>query len=80
MYILPWLLGALLSRVGDRLVNFAEPVYRLVSLDWLFRAASWLGQQLGSIVYWVGKVGEGQGWFGWVLIFLALGTVLLIIR
>jgi hypothetical protein len=80
LYVLPWLLGVLLSRVGGRLVNYAAPVYRFLSLDWLFRAGNWLGQGLSSIVYWVGQVGEGQGWFGWVLIILALGTVLLILR
>jgi len=80
IYVLPWLLGIWLARVSGRISNYLGPVYRFVSLDWLFRAANWLGQRLGGIIYWVGKVGEGQGWFGWVLVILALGIMLLIIR
>jgi hypothetical protein len=80
IYALPWVLGLLLSRLSARLAVYVEPLYRLTNLDWLFRAANWFGQRLGNLVYWVGQIGEGQGWFGWVLIILALGTMLLIVR
>ena len=80
IYVLPWLLGVWLARVSGRISNYLGPVYRFVSLDWLFHAATWLGQRLGGIIYWVGQVGEGQGWFGWVLVILALGIMLLMIR
>ena len=80
IYVLPWLIGIWLAHISNRLTNYLEPVYRLVNLNWLFQAMNWLGQRLGGIIYWVGKVGEGQGWFGWILIVLALGIMLLIIR
>lgn len=80
LYVLPWLFGVWLARISDRLAKYFEPVYRLINLNWLFHAMNWLGQRLGGAIYWVGQVGEGQGWFGWILIIMALGIMLLIIR
>jgi hypothetical protein len=80
VYLLPWLVGVWLARAGIRLAEYSEPAYRLINLDWLYRALAWLGHRLVGAVYWIGQVGEGEGWFGWVLVILALGIVLLIIR
>jgi hypothetical protein len=79
-FVLPWLLGAWLARVGSRLERPLELVQRLLRLDWLFGPASRLGQRLAGVVYWVGLVGEGEGWWGWALIILALGTIFLTVR
>jgi hypothetical protein len=80
LYVLPWLVGIWLARAGIRLANYWESVYRLVNLDWLYRALAWLGKLLVGAVHWIGQVGEGEGWFGWVLVLLALGIMLLVIR
>ena len=77
LYVLPWLLGAWLARMSVRLRNPLGRIHELVTLDWLYRAAGWAGQRLVGGVYWLGKVGEGEGWWGWVLIILAIGVILL---
>ncbi|HSR33679.1 MAG TPA: hypothetical protein VLY63_24190 [Anaerolineae bacterium] len=80
LYLLPWLLGVWLARMTSRLQGTLDRVYDAVNLDWLFRTAGWVGQRLVGGVNWIGKVGEGEGWWGWVLIILAIGIVLLGIR
>jgi hypothetical protein len=80
VYVLPWLLGLWLARGSVRLASYLEPARRLINLDWLYRAGAWLGRHLAGVVFWVGQLGEGEGWFGWVLIILALGIILLSIR
>ena len=76
LYVLPWLLGAWLARVESRLRGYLDRIQAVVSLDWLYRALDWVGRRLVGVVYWLGRVGEGEGWLGWALIILALGYIL----
>jgi hypothetical protein len=80
VYVLPWLVGGWLARVGVRLGDLTRGVRAIVDLDWLYRATSWIGQRLVGGVFWLGQVGEGEGWWGWALIILALGAILLTVR
>jgi hypothetical protein len=80
VYALPWLLGAWLARVSSHLAPYSVPVQRIVGLGWLYRGAAWVGQRLARAVGWLGLVGEGEGWWGWALVILALGTMLLTLR
>jgi hypothetical protein len=77
VYGLPWLIGAWLSRVGMRLGRGLDYMQSLVRLEWLYRIATQLAQRLAAVVYWLSMVGEGEGWWGWALIILALGTLFL---
>lgn len=78
--VLPWLLGAWLARLSGRLAEYMGVVQQAASLDWLFAGAAWLGQRITDAVYWLSRVGEGEGWWGWALIILALGAILLAVR
>ena len=80
IYVLPWLLGAWLARVSSRLETYSIPARRIVGLDWLFHGADWIGKRLAHAVGWLGLVGEGEGWWGWALVILALGTILFSLR
>jgi len=80
LFILPWLLGAWAARWNGRLMDYAALLQSVVRLDWLYRGAAWLGGQLVAPFYWLGQVGEGDGWWGWALIILALGAVFLAAR
>jgi hypothetical protein len=80
IYILPWLVGIWLARASSRLQGHLEPVRRFLELDWLWRSAGRLGRGLVVAVAWIGRLGEGEGWFGWVLIILSIGIVLLTVR
>jgi hypothetical protein len=80
VYALPWLLGAWLGRVRHSLEHFAVRVHDAVNLDWLYRTAGWASDRLVGVVRWLGLVGEGDGWWGWVLIVLALGVFLLAVQ
>jgi hypothetical protein len=80
LYVLPWLAGAWLGRYGARAGRYSAAIYRIAVLDWVYRAANWVGQQLVVAVHWLSRVGEGEGWWGWALIILLLGAMLLIIR
>jgi hypothetical protein len=80
VYALPWLLGAWLGRVRRSLEHFTLRIHNAANLDWLYRAAGWAGDRLAGIVRWLGIVGEGDGWWGWVLIVLALGVFLLAVQ
>jgi hypothetical protein len=77
IYVLPWVLGFWLARAGIYQSPYLGYVRDALSLDWLFRAGSWIGQQFGTGIYWLGRVGEGDGWWGWALIILALGAIFL---
>jgi hypothetical protein len=52
----------------------------ILNLGWLYRLAGWLGRCLEGGVYWLGQVGEGDGWWGWALIVLAVGAILFTAR
>jgi hypothetical protein len=80
VYILPWLIGSWLARVGRRVGDYAALLYRGFELDWLYSIAGWVGQRATSAIRWLGLVGEGEGWWGWALIILALGIMFLSIR
>lgn len=80
LYVLPWLLGGWLAYSGILLGNYADLLGRILALDWLFRALDWMAHRLADAIYWLGQVGEGEGWWGWALIILALGAMLLTIR
>ncbi len=77
IFVLPWLLGLWLARVGTHIERYLCVARSIINLDWFYRAATWAGQQLAGAIYWLGQVGEGEGWWGWALIILALGTILL---
>jgi hypothetical protein len=80
IFVLPWLLGSWVARTSTGLVGgrHLRSVRNLVSLAWLFRAASWSAQRLANLVHWLGQLGEGEGWWGWALIVLVLGTMYLV--
>jgi len=80
VYVLPWLIGAWLARMSRHLGSYADLASRAIGLDWLYVLAGWIGQQIMTAIRWLGLVGEGDGWWGWALIILALGTMFLIIR
>jgi formate hydrogenlyase subunit 3/multisubunit Na+/H+ antiporter MnhD subunit len=80
LFVLPWLFGAWVARWGSHLADYAPVLQAAVRLDWLYRAASWVGERLVGLFYWLGQVGEGDGWWGWALIILALGAVFLAAR
>jgi hypothetical protein len=77
IYLLPWLLGAWLARAGNQIQRYLDMAAKIANLDWFYRAAGWAGQRLVAIVYWLGRVGEGEGWWGWALIIVALAAILL---
>jgi hypothetical protein len=80
VYVLPWLLGAWLGRMRGTLGRYLDRVHAAANLDWLYSAAGWAGERLVGAIRWLGVVGEGDGWWGWVLIILALGVFLLVAR
>jgi hypothetical protein len=80
VYVLPWLLGAWLGRMRGSLGRYLARVHAAINLNWLYRAAGWAGERLAGAIGWLGVVGEGDGWWGWVLITLALGVFLLVAR
>ncbi len=77
---LPWLIGVWLARYGERAERALTVLRGVVNLDWLYRAAAWLGQWPAGALYWLGLVGEGDGWWGWALAILALGVAFLAAR
>jgi len=77
LYILPWLVGIWLASVGLRWRRLAPLVQSIVELDWLYRALSRLGNIVEGAGYWLGQVGEGEGWWGWALIVLVLAAIFL---
>jgi hypothetical protein len=77
IYVVPWLLGAWLARAGSQIGRYLELAAEVANLDWFYRAAGWVGRQLVAAIYWLGRVGEGDGWWGWALIIAALAAILL---
>jgi hypothetical protein len=76
-FLLPWIIGIWLIYVKNRSEAGLDPLWRLVGLGWVYQAADWVGQRLVAAVHWLGLVGEGDGWWGWALIILALGAMFL---
>lgn len=77
LYVLPWVVGVWLASVGLRWRRLAPLVQSIVGLDWLYRALGRLGGIVEGAGYWLGQVGEGEGWWGWALIVLALAAIFL---
>jgi len=77
---LPWLVGGWLARTPRLFESQADLVHRIVNLDWLYAVLDWVGKRAAAAVGWLGQVGEGEGWFGWSLVFLALALTLLAFR
>ena len=69
-----------LARASRHAARHGDSARRLVELDWLYAAAGWLGRQILALVGWLGLVGEGDGWWGWALIILALGGMVFALR
>jgi hypothetical protein len=75
VFVLPWLFGAWLSQAGRRFGRSLHSIDDLVRLDWLYQAAGQVARAMGGAAYWVSNVGEGEGWWGWALIVLAIGAL-----
>jgi formate hydrogenlyase subunit 3/multisubunit Na+/H+ antiporter MnhD subunit len=80
VYVLPWLLGLWLARMSGTLSKYLDRIGAIVDLNWLYRGAGWAGQRLVDAFHWLGRVGEGEGWWGWALVVLTLGILLLAAR
>jgi hypothetical protein len=78
--VLPWLLGVWLVRAAGSATGALQRLRRSANLELLLGALGWLGRKLETAVYWLGSVGEGEGWWGWVLVILALGALYLAMR
>ncbi len=76
--VLPWLVGGWVARATRQVQPQADLVHRIVHLDWLYAVLGWVGNRVSGAIGWLGQVGEGEGWFGWSLIFLALALTLLV--
>jgi hypothetical protein len=77
---LPWLVGAWLARVVEGADFPLQHLRRTLKLDVAFGAADWLGQKGVTALNWLAQVGEGEGWWGWALIILALAALYLSVR
>jgi hypothetical protein len=77
LYVLPWLVGAWLSRASRSVGSLVARIRREVGLDRWFGGLAQVGQRAVTAVYWLGSVGEGEGWWGWALIILALAALFL---
>jgi len=80
LFVLPWLVGAWLAKIAESVTGALRRLRRVASLERAAGPAQWLGQGLLTAVYWLGSVGEGDGWWGWALIVLALGALYLVAR
>jgi hypothetical protein len=77
LYVLPWLLGAWLVRLKRLPKRHLDRLERFVNLDWFYMTAGRAVDGFVGAVHWLGRVGEGDGWWGWVLVVLAVGFMLL---
>jgi hypothetical protein len=83
LFVLPWLAGGWLAVATARAPERLERLRRPALGQWAQRLASWAGgvlRGLTAAVYWLGQLGEGEGWWGWALTLLALGTLFLAAR
>ncbi len=80
LYLLPWLLGLWLWRFRRWRQRHLERIWDIVNLRWLYRGTGWIGQRLADLIHWLSRVGEGEAWWGWALIILALGVILFTIE
>ena len=80
LFVLPWFLGAWLARATGAVEGLLVRLRGAASMDRVLRPAGWLAEQVLMGVYWLGSVGEGEGWWGWALVVLALGALFLAAR
>lgn len=80
LFVLPWFLGVWLARATGAVEGLLVRLRRAVSMERVLRPAGWLAEQVLTGVYWLGSVGEGEGWWGWALVVLALGALFLAAR
>jgi hypothetical protein len=88
IFVLPWLLGGWLARFSHRLGRYPRSTAsevllvagRIAEFNWFYRATGWAAQRLVDAIGWLGRLGEGEAWWGWALIILALGAMFLTIR
>ena len=79
LYILPWLVGTWLAYANARrpaLTDWLRYAAHRSRVRQLYQAVAWAGTKVAGVVYWLGQVGEGGGWWGWALIVLAVGVLL----
>ncbi|HSJ58116.1 MAG TPA: hypothetical protein VLC95_13115 [Anaerolineae bacterium] len=76
LLLLPWLVGAWLAGLNGELERYAGIVRRVLACDWLYAGAGRVAAAVLGLFYWLGRVAEGAGWWGWALIVLALAAVL----
>jgi phosphate starvation-inducible membrane PsiE len=88
LFVLPWLLGGWLARFGASLGRSPRSIAseavavvgRIAEFNWFYQAIGWTAQRLVDAIGWLGCVGEGEAWWGWALIILALGAMFLTVR
>jgi hypothetical protein len=80
LFVLPWLVGTWLFYLSIRHAGSLDRLRRFVSVHSPYRAALWAGDRLVGSLHWLSQVGEGEGWWGWALILLALTALLLVGR
>ncbi len=80
LFILPWLAGSWLAYSTDQVRAAFDPLRKWAHVGRIRQGVVWAGQHFVGALYWLGAVGEGEGWLGWVLVILALSGLFLITR
>jgi hypothetical protein len=66
-------LGIFRRRIFDGMLGWQRGITEIVSLEWLYRAITFGLDALASALQYFARLGEGEGYLGW----LALGVLLL---
>ena len=66
-------LGIYRRRIFDGMLGWQRGITEIVSLEWLYRAITFGLGALASALQYFARLGEGEGYLGW----LALGVLLL---
>ena len=67
------MLGVYRRRLFNGMIGWQRGITEIVSLEWLYRAISFGLSALASALQYFARLGEGEGYLGW----LALGVLLL---